>query len=250
MRTLLAALLLAGPLALAVPAATPAYAATCPSGATCDDFESQTGTTPGGAWAVETPNCSGTGTATVDTAQAHSGTRSIKVTGGLYYCDHVFVGRALPAGTAYFRFYLRHSTALPTNHATMVAMRDANDTNHDLRFGAQNGALQWNRESDDATLPEQSPTGVAASVPLPLNAWECVEYEVSGGQIHTWLNGTEITGLVEDGVPTPDIDRQWLSRSGWNPSLTDLRLGWESYAGNTDTLWYDDVAFGPTRIGC
>ena len=52
-----------------------------------------------------------------------------------------------------------------------------------------------------------------------------------------------------DGVPTPDIDQQWLARA-WHPSVTDLRLGWESYAGDADTLWFDDVAVGSSRIGC
>ncbi|WP_460543166.1 hypothetical protein [Glycomyces halotolerans] len=40
-----------------------------------------------------------------------------------------------------------------------------------------------------------------------------------------------------------------MSRSGWSPSLTYLRLGWESYGSDSDTIWYDDVAFGPSRIG-
>ena len=57
-------------------------------------------------------------------------------------------------------------------------------------------------------------------------------------------------GLREDGVPTQDIDAQWLGRAGWRPSLNDFKLGWESYGEGADTLWYDDVALGSTRIGC
>jgi hypothetical protein len=51
-------------------------------------------------------------------------------------------------------------------------------------------------------------------------------------------------------VPTKDIDSQWLNRANWRPSLTDLRLGWESYGDGADTLWFDDVAVGSTRVGC
>nr|WP_258544752.1 hypothetical protein [Micromonospora provocatoris] len=58
-----------------------------------------------------------------------------------------------------------------------------------------------------------------------------------------------MTGLTADGVPTHDIDGQWYNRT-WRPQLTDLKLGWESYGGSADTLWYDDVAMGSTRIGC
>ena len=65
----------------------------------------------------------------------------------------------------------------------------------------------------------------------------------------TWLNGEEVPGLTVDGEPTNDIDGQWLNRT-WRPKLLDLRLGWESYGEGADTLWYDDVAAGATRIGC
>ncbi|MEV7181301.1 hypothetical protein [Kitasatospora sp. NPDC093679] len=43
------------------------------------------------------------------------------------------------------------------DHVTAVTLADARDGGEDLRIGGQNGALQWNRESDDATLPVQSP---------------------------------------------------------------------------------------------
>lgn len=234
-------------------AGSPARAAaepSCPAGATCDGFETQTGTTPGGDWTVGAANCTGTGTATVDTTQVHSGTRSVRVNGGGNYCNHMFVGRPLPAGTRYVRVYIRHATPQPPAHTTMIAMTDTNDSGKDLRFGGQNSALQWNRESDDATLPVQSPAGVALSRPLPTDTWTCVEYSIGDGQLHTWVDGTEVPGLVVDGEPTPDVDQQWLARGGWNPAVADLRLGWESYGNDSDTLWYDDVAFGPDRIGC
>jgi len=151
----------------------------------------------------------------------------------------------------YFRYYVKHTTALPTGHVTTIAMTDANDNNKDLRFGGQNQAMQYNRASDDATLPEQSPNGVALSKPLPTNTWNCVEFKVSGadGTIATWLNGTAVTGLTEDGVPTHDIDSQWLNKN-WRPKLTDFKIGWEAYGEGSDTLWYDDVVGGSSRIGC
>ncbi len=187
---------------------------------------------------------------------ARSGSRSIRVDGAAGYCNHVFVGTTSGlAGlgtTRSARFYVRHTTALPAAHVTFLAMNDAADGNRDLRMGGQNSVLQWNRESDDATLPEQSPAGVALSVALPTGQWTCVEFTVDGasGTMRTWVNGTEVAGLREDGVPTQNIDSQWLNRAGWRPSLTDLRLGWESYGVGSDTLWFDDVAVGASRIGC
>jgi hypothetical protein len=185
----------------------------------------------------------------------HSGTASLRVNGGEGYCNHVFVkNTALFAGTTdvwYIRYWVRHTTALPVAHITTVAMQDANDGNKDLRFGGQNSALQFNRASDDATLPEQSPNGVAQSAPLPVNSWNCVEFKINGrdGTMETWLNGTSVPGLLQDGVPTHDIDGQWLNRT-YRPKLTDLKLGWESYGGGLDTLWYDDVQVSASRNGC
>ena len=227
----------------------------CAGAALCDGFETQTGSTPSGDWAVVSPDCSGAGTAAIDTATTHSGSRSVRINGAAGYCNHVFIRSTKNLGNVgsvrYGRIWVRHTTAQPTEHTTMMAMVDAADGNKDLRLGGQNGALQWNRASDDATLPEQSPAGVAQSVPLPTNRWTCVEFMVDGaaGQLRTWLDGTAITGLTADGAPTHDIDGQWYNRT-WRPQLTDLKLGWESYGGGADTLWYDDVALGSSRIGC
>jgi hypothetical protein len=237
------------------PTTTPPPQQGCVPTAICDGFENQAAGAPGGNWAVSYPDCSGAGTAAIDKSVAHSGTTSLRVNGAAGYCNHVFVGNTAILGTAgpvwYVRYWVRHTAALPAAHTTAVAMRDANDGNRDLRFGGQNGALQWNRASDDATLPEQSPAGVAQSAPLPVGPWNCVELKVDGsnGTIETWLNGTSVPGLLEDGVPTHDIDGQWLNRT-WRPRLTDLRLGWESYGEGADTLWYDDVVAGAMRNAC
>jgi hypothetical protein len=224
----------------------------CPSGAFCDGFENQVGPAPAGDWALSFPNCQGTGTAVVDTTTAHDGTRSIRVDGRVGYCNHVFVGttRGVGGAAVYARFFVRHTTALPDAHVTFLAMRDTADGGRDLRVGGQNRALQWNRESDDATLPEQSPAGVAQSVPLPVDQWTCVEFGITGSEARTWVDGSEVPGLHVDATPTPDIDSQWLRRGPWRPALTDFRLGWESYGNGDDTLWFDDVALAPARIGC
>jgi hypothetical protein len=224
-------------------------AVSCPSGAFCDGFETQTGPAPSGDWSLVFPNCQGTGTAVVDTTTAHDGTRSIRIDGRAGYCNHVFVStsRAVPG---YARFFVRHTTTLPDAHVTFSAMRDTSDGNRDLRMGGQNRALQWNRESDDATLPEQSPAGVAQSVPLPVDRWTCVEFGITGSELRTWVDGVEVAGLHADTTPTPDVDSQWLRRGTWLPTLADFRLGWESYGTGDDTLWFDDVALGSARLGC
>jgi len=233
---------------------TPPPPAGCGSAVFCDGLESQTSTTPSGSWTVVTPDCSGSGRASVDATVAHSGSRSLRVDGVAGYCNHVFVQAAAPVSSVapvYVRFWVRHTNAQPTSHTTFLAMNDSADGDRDLRMGGQNGALQWNRESDDATLPAQSPVGVGQSTPLPTGSWHCVEAEVDGsaGALTTWLDGSVVPGLVADRTPTADVDSQWDNRT-WSPRLTDLRLGWESYGEGADTLWFDDVAVSAQRIGC
>jgi hypothetical protein len=93
---------------------------------------------------------------------------------------------------------------------------------------------------------------VSLSVAPVAQAWFCREIEIdqTHKSIAAWVDGVAIAGLVVDATPTPDVDGQWLSDASWAPKLTDLRLGWESYAGQADTLWIDDVAVSATRIGC
>ncbi|MEO3814944.1 hypothetical protein ABGB17_38610, partial [Sphaerisporangium sp. B11E5] len=236
------------------PTPTPTGSTGCSGAVVCSGFEDQNGT-PAGDWQVVTPNCSGTGTATIDTTQAHSGGKSLRVAGGGNYCNHIFVGTTKNVSSigpvVYGRMWIRHTTALPAAHITMITMADAANGNRDLRIGGQNGALQWNRESDDATLPEQSPTGVSLSVPLPTNRWVCLRYQIDTTRqaMSTYVDDQEVAGLHLDQTPTRDIDSQWLSRTT-APRPATLRLGWESYGSDSDTIWYDDVALGSSPIAC
>lgn len=221
----------------------------------CSGFEDQTGTAPSGDWQVTAPNCQGTGTAVIDTATTHSGARSLRINGGGGYCNHVFAATTRDVSTVgpvvYGRMWVRHTTALPVSHIAMITMADTRDGGKDLRIGGQNAALQWNRESDDATLPEQSPTGVSLSSPLPTGRWVCLRFQIDTTQqaMRTYLDDQEVAGLHLDTTPTRDIDSQWLRRTT-APRPSTLRLGWESYSGDADTLWYDDVALGSSPIGC
>jgi len=215
--------------------------------AATQDFESVTDV----ASMAMYPNCKGSSTAEIDSTQAHGGKKSLKITGKGGYCNHIYIAplTGFSAGaTLYVRMWIRHTTALPAAHIAFIAMHDNSD-GKDLRIGGQNKALQWNRESDDATLPEQSPNGVALSTPLPTGKWVCMEYMITqSGTAQTWLDGTEVAGL-HAGNKVKDIDTQWLGKA-WSPKLTDLRVGWEAYGEGDDTLWYDDIATGSAKIGC
>jgi hypothetical protein len=206
--------------------------------------------------------------ATVDSTIAHRGKQSVKIVGAANYSNHIFVRSAVPAmlgAVVYGRFYVRIQDALGTNHTTFMAMKETQVENPqpgDLRMGGQGannqpGVLAWNREKGDPTLPSMSPQGASMSVPLPTGeTWTCIEFRIDGdkGTMQTWVNGSAVPGLQEDGVKTPDVDESWIGSvdrdSPWRPRLGDLRLGWENYSNQANTLWFDDVALGESRIGC
>ncbi len=223
----------------------------------CDDFEGAiAGGLPDAArWTLSTPNCAGTGRMAVDDTRAHSGAKSVRVDGAAGYCNHVFIASPAVASikpTVYARFFVQVSNALGESHATFVAMRDMADGNRDLRMGSQKQILMWNRESDDATLPALGPQGIALSMPLVAGRWTCIEFRIdpASSALQTWVDGVAVAGLVLDTTPTPEIDEPWDRRLNWHPQLTDFRLGWENYSDQAETLWFDDVALSPQRIGC
>lgn len=224
----------------------------------CDDFE---GSAPQGPpdparWTVVSPDCMGQGALAVDDAVAHSGARSLRVDGAGGYCDHVFIANSAALAAlgpvVHGRFFIRLGAALGDGHATFATLEDSADGGKDLRMGGQAKILMWNRESDDATLPVLSPAGIAQSLAPAPESWHCVEFRIDGdaGAIQTWVDGAEVPGLHVDADPTPDIDSQWHQKPGWKPALVDFKLGWESYAGQAMTLWFDDVALAAAPIGC
>jgi hypothetical protein len=206
-------------------------------------------------WTVGSVDCSGAGKLAVDGSQAHSGTHSVRVDGGGGYCDHVFFATSAAVAQVspqlYARFFVRLGAPLGAGHTTFLAMKDQADGGKDMRMGGQDSVLIYNRQSDDATLPTLSPAGIAASMAPAATTWTCIELYVdeTAGTIETWVDGKQIAGLSENGTPVADISTQWLAHA-WKPMLVDFRLGWESYAGQTMTLWFDDVAIAGARIGC
>lgn len=191
--------------------------------------------------------------ATIDASQHHSGTQSLKVAGTASFCDYAMVGNSTAfkalGNLVYGRYFVRLETALPAGHTAFMIFPDAM-TGHALRMGGQNSALQWNRQADDATLPAQSPAGIALSKVPPVGMWMCLEFMIdqAQGQISTWVDDTLVTGLVADGTPTADVDMPW--GAAYKPMLTGINIGWQNYGAGAMNLWFDDFALSSTRIHC
>jgi hypothetical protein len=226
------------------------------------------------AWPTYAPDCSQGGKVSLDSSTAHSGKNSIRVDGAGGFCGHIFFGttKVPSSGDLYVRAYMsvrtkcpysplqasnplslhrKASKSLTDSHVTFITMPDpAQGSKKHLRIGGQSKILMYNRESDDATLPDLSPQGIATSQALPTGSWQCFEYKIGAdGSIATWLNGNAIAGLtVGAGASNPNA-AQW-TRSSIKPRPSAVYFGWESYGGDANTLWYDDVAIASSRVGC
>jgi hypothetical protein len=232
-----------------------AGAARCASPGLCTDFEDEAPGALAGMWSARAPNCSGDGKATIDEQVARSGKRSLRVQSSGGTCNHVFATPTLDfaaLGDAFWvRFYVRFESALTDAHVTFLAMQDQ-VSNKALRMGGQKKILMWNRESDDATLPELSPNGIGMSVAPKPGQFQCVEFHLDGpaGALETYVDGQQVPGLVIDGSATHDIDGQWLRNGKWTAKVSEIGFGWESYGGEAMLLWYDDIAIARERPGC
>ncbi|CAA9965553.1 hypothetical protein CFE70_008729 [Pyrenophora teres f. teres 0-1] len=205
------------------------------------------------AWPVYATDCNQGGKVSLDTTTAHTGKNSIRVDGAGGFCGHIFVGTTkVPAsGDIFVRTYLKAAKPLTDSHVTFITMPDSTQgTNKHLRIGGQSKILMYNRESDDATLPDLSPQGIATSKALPTNAWTCFEYRLGAdGSIQTWLNNVTVSGLTVGGGASNPNAQGW-SRGAKAPKIKGVYFGWESYSGDTNTMWYDDVVVGASRVGC
>jgi hypothetical protein len=130
---------------------------------------------------------------------------------------------------------------------------------NELRLGSQMGqtvALHWNVANDAANLP-MIYNGDPASFTPGINTWYCVEATIntSNGHLNVSVDGTDISGLTNDGVATATLDADWVnagtSVTRFYTALADFNLGWRNFNGSDAiTVWFDDVALSSGPIGC
>jgi hypothetical protein len=247
----------------------------CATALFCDDFESYTaGNAPGAPW---TRQVSSGSTAAVDTAQARSGTKSVKfvaasgsgsktayirlastsmktifpVTPNVVYGRMMFRLEAAPTGDVHWTF-LEGSGLVPgqSYHAL-------------YRYGGQHpvmtgstfvgNQLMANYETPDSyggTGPKSDCWQHANKVVIPEGKWSCAEWQFDGpnNTMRFWLDGAPIDTLtvVGAGSGCGTATAVWTA-----PTFDRFDLGWESYQQDTArTIWIDDVVVSKTKIGC
>jgi len=152
----------------------------------------------------------------------------------------VFVGTntSIPSGDVYVRTWFQAANALTSDHVSFIVMPDSGlGAGEDLRFGGMDEILLYNRQNDDATLPDLSPQGIATSEGFTAGAWHCLEYHLSPtGKIETWLDSTAIAGLTFD--PSAPTANQNGWKTAYKPDIQGVYFGWESYGSVANTFYY------------
>lgn len=213
----------------------------------CADFESDSvGSVPAGFTANLNYN-SGTNPERVAVTEekAHSGSRSVKVVGpeGLYGLEY-----ASPGDTFYFRSWLKVED-LSAGNPVIVGVGTSNNEEMRMRLvkKAPNDfhAVAANASSGDGLSPANAGGGLACTdcVALPSD-WFCFEMYVDKASqtLKFWVDGEQAVN-IENNMP-------WSGDATWPASMSVLRIGSMALEGGGATVFIDDVAVGPERIGC
>jgi hypothetical protein len=216
----------------------------------CDDFEdASVGGAPNPAtWSVQLFQQQGR--ISIDGAQAHSGTRSVYVNGtgqGSYRSVLFSTAYPFPApnNSFYARVFLRSRNGMGQGHSTYFGA-GSGDNQRMLRIGFHQYVLEANlihpgTEYEVLSGPWGQP---AQGVQLQAGKWHCVEAFFNGAQheLRAWFDGNEVGGLHTT---------NWNANlKSWSPRYARAWFGFETYHGEQDELWYDDIAIGTQRIGC
>jgi hypothetical protein len=212
----------------------------------CDTFERATpdaGSLPA-PWQIQI-NGDATALVAVDATTAHSGSRSIHVTGTgfqTFFALHDPSVLPAPAGRFYLRLFIRPLQAMSDGHNTfftadLFAMPGGGNA---ARIGEDFDMLMMSVGGDaHAYLSHQNHFNDGLfGVQFTPGRWSCVEvlFDAPHTEIDVWVDGVEVpdmhpTNIVQDAYDT-------------------LHFGFEKYAGPPAEFWYDDIAVGTERIGC
>jgi polysaccharide lyase-like protein len=213
----------------------------------CADFEEASGppvNSPLGTATVVAYNGTFADLMTLDTQVFYAGHQSLKVSAGTESAFRT-LGVAAPSSTFWVRMYVRSddtfgdSTAVHDAWFQAASYPGANPTNGgspSVQFAEQYCRVLLN--ANDSLFPMGLSQCSTSGPTLAPNQWHCVEALFDGvnGDVQIYADGNQI------------IDAQT-----WSPAtqaFSAFDFGFIKYSGPDRTVWYDDVALGPTRIGC
>jgi hypothetical protein len=180
----------------------------------------------------------------IDNSVSRTGRGSLKVkpdteaqSGSAYQMLAVTSG----GNTFWVRFYLRSDQILGQDSHNAFVSASAGVGPNDkpsLEF-AEDCGIAFNN-NDAVVRPDGSSESIPCMTPLRLepDTWYCVELSFNGA--------TGDTQLFIDREPTID-SRGWSAGKG---AFKYVKFGVNNLHPVTRTIWYDEFAVAPTRIGC
>jgi hypothetical protein len=199
---------------------------TCPAALFCDGFDEMQFNS---AWAVDQSN----GAITDADACKYRGTRAAhallnplppSVKGHATITE---VDSGTP-GDFYVRAFVRVESGL-ANATHLIAVRPASPSTDELfLFYAAGGNLGV---AGTVSTP-------SATAPFSLHRWTCVEWQLTGSQMHVWLDNTDV---IDGPYTLAGLERVVLGAQVEDHSA-NLDAGTEA--------WFDDLVVSTSRIGC
>jgi polysaccharide lyase-like protein len=246
----------------------------CATALFCDDFEKYTtAQTPGAPWSRQT---SAGSTAVIDTAQFHSGTKSVKFvaaagtgsktaylrlmsTSVLPVMPNMFYGRmmfrleAAPTGDVHWTFLEGSGLIAGQNYHALYRYGGQHPVMNGSTFvGSQMMANYETPDSYGGTGPSSDCWKHSNKVVVPVGKWSCAEWQFDGATntMRFWLDGAAVDTLTVTGTGEGCVNQP--NNYVWTaPTFDRMDLGWESYQqDDARTIWIDDVVLSKTKVGC
>jgi hypothetical protein len=179
--------------------------------------------------------------AVIDSTRFHGGGQSIKVGPG-------FIGAAIPSPNFFARVYAWFSSDPGDPHWWSFYGYTATPGNKDgiqVRFGGQGSKIDVNFNSPSGEVEVGGRTPPDPGVALPTGDWACFEFFFGANELRMWINDQEVTAFHITTWPNNQPP------SPWSPAYQRFRIGYADVGGGgTTTVWFDDFALDPQRIGC
>jgi len=223
------------------------------AGATlCDGFE----TTPSD-FTVTTQ--AATDSIVVDTTKFYRGSKSMhySATNAAFLVEKkTFTGTTAATNNAFWgRYFILSGVATAAtysmSHVVFGALADAANSGDQFHFvGGSRGKLEAEIRvtGDSYTDSMTAPAAADPAFPLAADGWKCWEWQVTADNSYDfYIDGVEVPEMK---VVAGKAMMSGQSFAGM-PIFGQLDIGWQSFSGGSAiTGWIDEVALGPTRIGC
>ncbi|WP_437275364.1 hypothetical protein WME90_29430 [Sorangium sp. So ce375] len=176
----------------------------------------------------------------IDSSIVHAGTRALRVNPGMSGYDWRMLSVPAPGPAFWVRLYVRSSVDLgqSDHNAYFQAMTGDGEPNigDNMEVAEQYCQLVLNMRDDVALSVGGEARCGSNGVKLPKDQWHCMEAYFDGtkGDVQVYANGTKI-----------------IDKTNWKKlAYKTFSFGYLGFHGPARTMWYDDVAVAPERIGC